>query len=1055
MERVLSLKTILSLIVCLILLFSGVATTVGAAYQRGVEVRGWSDPAHDPNLPYRLPLAGVNVDLRQYDDTALPRELQRMAAAGFVWVRQSFDWQDIQPTADTFSFTAYDRLVAAVQQQPALKLVAVLDTAPVWARRPDASDRLYAPPASMITFGTFAGTLAERYKDALNYYQIWDEPNLNTHWGGLDPRPADYAAMLKAAHEAIHAADPVATVIAAGLAPTVEQGPRNLSDVLFLRALYEAGAKDAFDAAAGKPYGFNTSPLDRTVDTESLNFSRIILLREEMVKYGDSAKALWGSHFGWNLLPPDWKGPPSIWGQVDAATQRQWTRDAYARADREWAWMGGLILAAWRPNAPADDPIQGFAVDDKAADWFENDAFFQHQAVGIGLHHPTDPRFSYQGDWEFGPLGADVQHQQDQPNPPEDGSAHQLKFTFEGDSLAFRVRRAGDPAFLYLRVDSQRANALPRTDKGDAYIIMKTPDLQPSTDLIVVAQGLGAGVHTVEARFYLAWDEWVLAGIAVGSAPDVSRLNLLIGVGIAALLAGILLSAVMLWRLPRTSLRRSSAGILSYLRRMTDILIGLAVSFLAMLGMAFTFRNILPDVFSRETPTILATVLTAGLAFFSHSFIVSAVALIALWLLIYNRPVVGLALIIFWSPFFMVPIQLYLWAFPMVEVCLALTLSAVLIRSLVGWASQRSASPPTATDENLAPPSALDVIMLAFACLATLTLVWAEQRVPALREWRTIVLEPVLFYFLFRRLRLTRHELTRLVDVLLLAGVVIAMVGLIQYVGGTQNVVIAEDGARRLKSVYGSPNNAALFLGRCLPFGLALVLMSSSLLRRVLVGLLTVIMLVALVLTQSAGALLIGVPASVIVVLFLWRRRIGLIAVGLLVVGLLALIPLSATVPRLRGLLDLSRSSSFVRTQIWTSTVYMLRDHPITGLGMDQFLYQYRSRYILPDAWREPDLSHPHNVVLDYWITLGIGGLLILTAQQWMFWRVGLRTLHKWSTLDPLISALIIGALGSMTSFLGHGLVDNSYFVIDLAFVFCFTVALVTRLAATSKEASA
>ncbi|MBX3081202.1 MAG: O-antigen ligase family protein [Anaerolineae bacterium] len=1046
-----SLKTLITLVVCLVLLIGGAATTVGAAYQRGVEVRGWSDPAHEPNLPFRVPLAGVNVDLRQYDDATLTTELQRIAAAGFVWVRQSFDWQDIQPSAETFDFSAYDRIVSAVRKQPTVKIVAVLDTAPVWARRPDASDRLFAPPTSMSTFGAFAGKLADRYKDAIDYYQIWDEPNLNTHWGGLDPRPADYAAMLDAAHEAIHAADPVATVIAAGLAPTVEQGPRNLSDVSFLRALYEVGAKDSFDAAAGKPYGFDSSPLDRTVDTETLNFSRLILLREVMVKYGDGEKALWGSHFGWNSLPADWKGPPSIWGQVDAATQRQWTREAYTRADREWAWMGGLILAAWHPNAPADDPIQGFAVDQKAADWFENGAFFQKQAIGIGLHHPTDPRFRYQGDWEFGPLGADVKHLETKPNPPEDGSAHQLMFSFEGESLAFKVHRAAEPAFLYVRVDGQPANALPRSDKGDAYIIMKTPDLQDRIDLIVAAQGLGAGVHSVEGRFYLAWDQWVLAGIAVGSAPDVSRLNALIGIGMGAVLAGVLLAAWMLWRLPRIAVRRTTINGLAYLRRMTDILIGLAVSLLAMLGMAFTFRNILPDVFSRETPTIIATVLTAGLAFFSPSFILSAVALIALWLIIYNRPVVGLALIIFWAPFFLVPIQLYLWAFPMVEVSLALTVTAVLIRGLIDRARQRS-TPVTPRAEN-SNASSLDLIMLCFAALATITLLWSEQRVPAIREWRVIVVEPVLFFFLFRRLRITSTELTRLVDVLLLAGTVIAMVGLIQYVSG--GAVIAEEGTRRLKSVYGSPNNAALFLGRCLPFGLALVLMAPSLLRRAMAGLLSTIMLVAVVLTQSAGALLIGVPASLVVVLFLWRRRIGLIAVGLIIVGLLALIPLSSAVPRLRGLLDLSRSSSSTRTQIWTSTFYMLRDHPITGLGMDQFLYQYRSRYILPDAWREPDLSHPHNVVLDYWISLGIGGLVILAAQQWVFWRTGLRTLHKWRARDPLATALTIGALGSMTNFLGHGLVDNSYFVIDLAFVFCFTVALVTRLAATSKEATA
>jgi O-antigen ligase len=430
------------------------------------------------------------------------------------------------------------------------------------------------------------------------------------------------------------------------------------------------------------------------------------------------------------------------------------------------------------------------------------------------------------------------------------------------------------------------------------------------------------------------------------------------------------------------------------------------------------------------------------------------VALAALWLIIYNRPVVGVALVIFWGPFWLAPIQLYLWAFPMVEVSLVLTLSAVLARSVIGWAQgrgqaaddRRSAARPLVSR---LPLTSADLVMLAFGGLATLSLLWAEQTAPALRTWRTMVVEPILFFLLLRRLTISPGDLTRLVDVLLLTAGMVAVIGLVQFFVGVEGagVVIAEQGARRLTSVYWSPNNVALLLGRCLPFALALLIFAPSPLRKAVSGVIVAILLAAVVFTQSAGGLLLGVPAGTACVLWLWRRRIGMATVALILVGLVALIPLSQFVPRLRGLLDLSRSSSFVRTQIWTSSASMLRDHPITGVGLDQFLYQYRGRYILPDAWREPNLSHPHNLVLDYWLNLGIGGLLILIAQQVIFWRIGWRALRAWRPSDPLRTALIVGALGSMAAFIAHGLVDNSYFVIDLAFTFCFTMALVARLA--------
>ena len=35
---------------------------------------------------------------------------------------------------------------------------------------------------------------------------------------------------------------------------------------------------------------------------------------------------------------------------------------------------------------------------------------------------------------------------------------------------------------------------------------------------------------------------------------------------------------------------------------------------------------------------------------------------------------------------------------------------------------------------------------------------------------------------------------------------------------------------------------------------------------------------------------------------------------------------------------------------------------------------------MLPEAWREPNISHPHNWVLDFWIQMGVLGLVAGTA---------------------------------------------------------------------------
>ena len=144
--------------------------------------------------------------------------------------------------------------------------------------------------------------------------------------------------------------------------------------------------------------------------------------------------------------------------------------------------------------------------------------------------------------------------------------------------------------------------------------------------------------------------------------------------------------------------------------------------------------------------------------------------------------------------------------------------------------------------------------------------------------------------------------------------------------------------------------------------------------RRIAAAVLTAVLLIAVLLTHSVGALALGLPSAALIVLLAWNLRIGgLITVGIGAIGAFCLVVLPKFVPRLQGVLDGTRASSFVRTELWQSTINLIRERPLTGAGLDQFLYLYRSRYILPDAWREPDLSHPHNYFLDYWVAKGTG----------------------------------------------------------------------------------
>jgi len=334
--------------------------------------------------------------------------------------------------------------------------------------------------------------------------------------------------------------------------------------------------------------------------------------------------------------------------------------------------------------------------------------------------------------------------------------------------------------------------------------------------------------------------------------------------------------------------------------------------------------------------------------------------------------------------------------------------------------------------------------MLLFVAVSCASPFVAEFRGVALRELRVVVLEPALFYLILRTTRLDRRSRWRIVDAFVLGAVAVALIGLYQYLF-TADVITAEAGLRRLKSVYGSPNNVGLYLGRALPVLLAVAVLGQGRPRRWLYGFGALPVGLAILLSFSKGALLFGVPASLLVLGLLAGGRWLWATLGTLAAAALAAIPILHT-PRFTSVFDLQSGTTFFRLNLWRSALDMIRDHPLWGVGLDNFLYAYRGRYIRPAAWQEPNLSHPHNVVLDYWSRLGILGLAAGAWLQVAFWRLAL-PLRRLS--DPDERALALGLMGSMAGFVAHGMVDNSVFLVDLAFAFCLTLALTTQLAGT------
>jgi hypothetical protein len=232
-------------------------------------------------------------------DGDLARDLDNAASTGGKWIRLDVNWTGVESTRGVFRWNYVDRAVDAIQAR-GMRVVMTLDYTPIWARRADCSTSMFCPPADPQTFANFANATAARYGPrGVHVYEIWNEPNLNQWWVGGPDAPA-YVALLKAAYPAIHAADPAATVVTAGLAPHGDLGANPtdpISPVNFLKAMYAAGAKGFFDAFGLHPY----PPLPHDPLSGKIGWNPLLqtaLEHDIMSSYGDGDKKIWGTEYG-------------------------------------------------------------------------------------------------------------------------------------------------------------------------------------------------------------------------------------------------------------------------------------------------------------------------------------------------------------------------------------------------------------------------------------------------------------------------------------------------------------------------------------------------------------------------------------------------------------------------------------------------------------------------------------------------------------------------------------------------------------------------------------
>jgi len=300
------------------------------------------------------------------------RDLKLAKDAGFTWVKQRFEWRNIEKTAkNQFEWNEPDIVVDRINKN-GLGIIARLDNQPDWARR----DKIFpasGPPDTMEDWKDFVEQMAERYKGKIQAYEIWNEPNITREWGNVKPDAKAYTELLKVSYAAIKKADPNAIVISAGLSPTTEVSDRAISDTQYLREMYASGVKDNFDMLGIHAPGFKAAPdvdpqvvasdpqfnnNDPSADAlrRAYSFRHAEDMRKIMEEGGDGAKQIAIMEMGWTSdTRPN---SPYAWHAVSEEQKAEYLVKALQYARTNWSGWVGLMSIIYIPSpewTPSDE----------------------------------------------------------------------------------------------------------------------------------------------------------------------------------------------------------------------------------------------------------------------------------------------------------------------------------------------------------------------------------------------------------------------------------------------------------------------------------------------------------------------------------------------------------------------------------------------------------------------------------------------------------------------------------------------------------------------------
>ncbi|MBP2631077.1 MAG: hypothetical protein H6Q70_1705 [Firmicutes bacterium] len=339
-----------------------------------------------------------------------------------------------------------------------------------------------------------------------------------------------------------------------------------------------------------------------------------------------------------------------------------------------------------------------------------------------------------------------------------------------------------------------------------------------------------------------------------------------------------------------------------------------------------------------------------------------------------------------------------------------------------------------------------DKIIACFVILSALSIFASPDMGFSFYNFYNLMGRYIFIYYLVVQNISTRKQLKYLLSTLLVSSLAVVAYGFYQYIYGIDvTSMLWVDGEQfpelktRVFSTMQNPNILAgyLLVMMSLLFGVICKIRKKK--AKILLGACFILMGLCLGMTYCRGAWISLVLVIAAYGLFHNRK----ILFALVLVCVLVLVFDASIAERLISVFNVSDTSSNMRFALWESTVAMISEHPLFGIGWGAYwmVYPEYDFFIQNDAVK---IVHAHNMYLNFAAEIGIAGFLSFMAYMIGHLHLALSNTHL--KKSNLLNGVTLGAGLSILCVAINGFTDYVLFNIELSMLFWLVNAVIVAV---------